>query len=364
MKIGLDLRLLKTGESYSTFIALLLQKLISTDGDDSYTLYLSAGSNANFPDFVNVELIDEKPWSFSEQLHFSRKLKRDKNDLMIFFNEDKPLRYKGDYFIFVKDLKETHYESKKSGMKKIMENLFLNTSLENAQKIICFENHTKSDLNDKLNIPENKLEIVYPFFTPIQTDTKKTIWNIKTKYSIKWKYFIYSGGYWNHKNLSKLVDVFQKLHLRKQNLSLVILEQSVTEDLNFRNEVVEADIVDKVLFIGDTTLEEKKAFYSEAAGTIFPSLYESFPFALTEAISYNSPILASSINQIKEIMWESIAYFSPVSSIDMIEAIENFVSIGPKEWSYEELLQKYNADSSAKQLLHIVKNYKLFDSKL
>ncbi len=355
MKIWLDLRLLKSGDTYSTFIALLLQKLISTDGDDSYTLYLSAGTNAQFPDFVNVELIKEEPGTFAEQLHFSRKLKKDNNALMIFFNEDKPLRYKGDYIVFVKDLKEIHYESKKTTLTKFFEGLFLNTSLENAKKIICFENHTKGELNEKLNIPENKLEIIYPFFTLSPISKEKVIWNIKTKYSIKWEYFIYSGGNGNNKNLSKLIEVFRKLHLRKQKISLVILEQCITEDLNFRQEVVEADIVTCVFFIWDTTPEEKKAFYESAAGTIFPSLYESFPFALTEAISYNSPILASSINQIQEIMWESIAYFSPVSTIDMIEAIENFVSMWKKSWNYDDLLNKYNADSSAKQLLKVIK---------
>jgi len=49
--------------------------------------------------------------------------------------------------------------------------------------------------------------------------------------------------------LSKLVEVFRKLHLKKQKISLVVLEQEITEDLSFRKEVVEADIVDKVFFI-------------------------------------------------------------------------------------------------------------------
>ena len=355
MKIWLDLRLLQSWDHYSTFIALLLQKLISTDWEDTYTLYMSADTKAKFPDFVNVELIKEEPWTLAEQLHFSRKLSKDKNNLMIFFNEEKPLRYKWDYIVFVKDLKEIHYEGEKSGVKKFFEDLFLNTSLDNAKKIICFENHTRNELNEKLNIAENKLEIMYPFFTPTQIGETKSIWNIKTKYSIKWEYFIYSWWGGNNKNLSKLVEVFNKLHLKKQKVSLVILEQEVTEDIDFRNEVVNSGIVEKVFFIWDTTLEEKKAFYESAAWTIFPSLYESFPFSLTEAISYNSPILASSINQIKEIMWDSIAYFSPVSTIDMIEAIENFVSMWKKEVNYNQLSLKYNADSSAKQLLKVIK---------
>ncbi len=82
---------------------------------------------------------------------------------MVFFSEKKPLRYKWNYILFVKDLKEVHYQSEESSVKKVFMDMFLNTWLENAKKIICFENHTSNELNEKLNIPETKLEIVYPF---------------------------------------------------------------------------------------------------------------------------------------------------------------------------------------------------------
>ncbi len=353
MKIWLDLRLLKSGDTYSTFIALLLQKLISIDNINSYCLYLSAKTKAQFPESVQVEMVSEEPWSIAEQLKFSHKLSKDKNDLMIFFNEQKPLRYKWPYYLFVKDLKEIHYQSEETGISKLMQDFFLNTWLENAQKIICFEKQTLHDINEKLNIVEDKLEILYPFFTKAQTWEEIALSNIKVKYGIKWDFFIYSSWNGNHKNLSKLIDVFKKLTLRKRNISLVILDQAVSEDIEIRKQVVDSEITESIFFVGQTSLDEKKAFYDEAQWTLFPSLYESFPFSLTEAISYNSPILASNINQIQEIMWDSIAYFSPVSTIDMVEAIENFVSYSWKKRNYDKLFERYNPQNTAEKLIEI-----------
>jgi hypothetical protein len=164
---------------------MLLQKLLSIDSENHYTFYLSSSAKAKFPASVKVEHINEKPGSISEQFHFSHKLKKDKNDLMIFFNEEKPLRYKGDYFVFVKDLKEVHYASKKSTFTKFFQNLFLDTSLENARKVICFEKHTLNEINEKLNIPEHKITIVPPFFSPGKVSPDASIANVKSKYSIK-----------------------------------------------------------------------------------------------------------------------------------------------------------------------------------
>ncbi len=354
MHIWLDLRFLKSWEKYSTFIAILMQHLISIDTENNYTFYLSNENKANFSDKIKIEYIKEKPWSFFEQFKFFIKLKKDKNDIMIFFDEKKPLWHSWKYILFIEDLKELHYSKQKSSLIKFLEDLFLKQSLKNAYKIISFENKTKEELNEKLNIDENKLEVLYPFFTKQNIGKDNIITNIKTKYSIKWEYFIYSWGIWNNKNLSKLIEVFKKIKQKNINVNLVILNQELTEDIYIRKEVVEMWIIEKIFFVWNTSLEEKKAFYNEAIWSIFPSLYESFPFELTESLSYNSPILSSSIKQIREIMWDEISYFSPVSSIDIIEAIENFLEKWKKRTNYDNLFIKYSPVNSSKHLLKII----------
>ncbi len=356
MQIWLDLRFLKSWDKYSTFVAVLIQNLINTDTENIYTLYLSSENHIKFPPQLKVEYIKEEPASFSEQIKFNSKLKKDNNFLMIFFNEKKPLMYKWNYILFVKDLKKLHYQDNTNSLKIFLENLFLKTSLQNATKVICFEKHTKHELNEKLNISEEKINILYPFFNLNKVPSTKIITNIKTKFWIKWEYFVYSSWTWNNKNLSKLIEVIQKLNKRWTDISVVILDQELTEELSFRQEVVEKWIVEKVLFIWITTQEEKKAFYHYSIWSIFPTLYESFPFDLTESISYKSPILASSLKQTKEIMWDYIYYFSPLSTIDMIEAIENYITKPKQHTDYKEINKIYSPENTVKNLINIIKN--------
>jgi hypothetical protein len=158
--------------------------MIHIDSENTYTLYLSDKAKTKFPPQLKVEYIKEEPASFSEQIKFNAKLKKDNNFLMIFFNEKKPLLYKGRYILFIKDLKNLHYQDNTNSLNFFLENLFLKTSLKNANKVICFENHTKHELNEKLNISEEKIEILYPFFTLAKVPSAKVITNIKTKFSI------------------------------------------------------------------------------------------------------------------------------------------------------------------------------------
>jgi hypothetical protein len=53
-------------------------------------------------------------------------------------------------------------------------------------------------------------------------------------------------------------------------------------------------------------------------------------------------------------MDDSIAYFSPVSNIDMIEAVENFILIWDHKKNYESIFKQYSAKKSAKKLLKII----------
>jgi hypothetical protein len=53
-------------------------------------------------------------------------------------------------------------------------------------------------------------------------------------------------------------------------------------------------------------------------------------------------------------MWDSISYFSPVSIIDMIEAIENFIEKWQKKINYKEIFSNFTPEKTSKNLLKII----------
>ena len=100
---------------------------------------------------------------------------------------------------------------------------------------------------------------------------------------------------------------------------------------------------------------KNKLFIKKRVEHFSPHSMNHFLFLLQKLSVMIRQFLASSINQIQEIMWDSIAYFSPVSIIDMVEAIENFVSLWKRENNYNALFERYNPENSAKKLLTIIR---------
>ena len=355
MNIWLDLRFLEKNDPYSNFIFKLVQWLIISKKEILFNIYIDLPfSHINFWENTRNIVIKEKYWSLKEQTSLSKKLKKYWNDLTIFFNYKKPVWFKDNYILFIPNLVDFHYSPKQNIFSKYFNNYLLNQNTKNAQKIICFNKQIKSEINDKLNIFEDNIEILTPAFNKNKKiKNQECLLDIAKKYNILWKYFLYTAWSWNHKNLEKIVDIFSKFMQEDIDLTLIILDDSTIKDLSLRKKILEQKVQNKIFFIWDVSLSEKQKFYENSLWSIFPSLYESFPFSMEEALNYNTPIIASKLKNTKEIFNDKIQYFNQTNSFDIYQKLIEF-SKNNKKWSYTEIFKKYNISSSINDFIKII----------
>ncbi|MDD3646530.1 MAG: glycosyltransferase [Candidatus Gracilibacteria bacterium] len=356
MKIGLDLRFLKKGDYYSNFVFKLVQVFINNEKINTYNIYLDLPfSHINFGEHTNNIVIKEKPGSLFEQASFLKNLNKDDNDLTIFFDYNKPTKYKGKNIIFLANLVDFHYPPKKSIFRKYFDNYLLNTNSKNASKIICFNELTKNEINDKLNIYEDNIKIITPFFN--QKEKKKELEvgiDIRTKFNIKGEYLIYSAGTGTYKNLDRVIKVFSEIKKANIDLNLVFIDDDSIKDLSLRKNIIENKILDKMYLIGNVSESEKLEFHKNSLGVIFPPLYESFPFLLEDAINYNTPIISSNLKNINNIFGDKIEYFNPTNNFDIYEKIVALTK-NKKIPNYCNILKTYNIAETYKELIKAIK---------
>lgn len=356
MKIWLDLRFLKKWDYYSNFVFKLVQVFINNEKNNSYNIYLDLPfSHINFWEHTNNIVIKEKPWSIFEQANFLKVLNRDDNDLTIFFDYNKPTKFKWKNIIFLSNLVDFHYPPRKNLFKKYFENYLLNTNSKKASKIICFNELTKNEINDKLNIYEDNIKIVTPFFN--QKEKKKEFEvdiDIRTKFNIKWDYILYSAWTWTYKNLDRIIEVFYEIKKADINLNLVFIDDESVKDLILRKQVIEKNILDKIYLIWNVSENEKSELYKNSLGIIFPPLYESFPFLLEDAINYNTPIISSNLKNIKNVFWDKIEYFNPTNNFDIYEKVIALTK-NKKRPDFWDILNKYNISETYKELIKAIK---------
>jgi hypothetical protein len=356
MQIWIDLRFLKD-DYYSFFVLELIKWLINKDKTNTYIIYL----NTITKDLEKENTILRHVWisndTFKEQFNFYRILKKDNNNLVLFFNTYKPFLYKWNYITIIDNLKNIVYNNFKGSASKYYYLFKLKNNLRYSNKIVCLDKITKNEILERFNIKEEKINILNAFFN-IEKNTKKPVVDInidiKSKYQINWKYFIYEWWNWLEKNIEKIISVINRL--KKQNIYLIILWYEVSKNNYISSIVKKLKINDKVKILWVIKESEAELLYKNSLWVLFPSFYESFPFDLTNAIKYQTLIFANKLENIKNIFNNNIIYFDAKSTNKIQEIIEEHLEKQTKikNISYN-ITDKYNKDNAVNNLIKIIK---------
>lgn len=355
MKIGLDLRFLKSDTYYEKFVYDFARTLVHNDNKNDYTFYVSHKLEISAKNLKGI-IYDSSLDNYFAQKKFGDFLeKTEKNDLMIFFDENVPQNYKWRFFLFLSSLEDMFYNYDKKLLKKYLYQNMLKKSLNLGEKIFVFDGETKEELNERFNISEEKIEVITPFFSFQEKNKEEALINldVKSKYGIKSDYLLYDGGAGWYKNLERTFEVFSSLINEWKDVSLVLFGDDVAKDINLRHLVVYNNIQEKVFFIWDIKSSEEKHFYTQSLGCIFPSLYEPFPFSLANSLCYDIPLITSNILSIQNIFQKDAHYFNPLSRGDMQKSISDFIRKN-HNIDYTEIKKSYTPENFTKKFIEFL----------
>jgi len=353
MKIWIDLRFLQKDNFYSLFVFSIVKELAKIK-THNLVVYTNTLFEENLWD-CKIEVVTETVWSIGENFTLINKFKKEKFDLMIFFNEYKLLSYKDDYVLVIPSLQRLFFWPYKNSLSKHYYLKLLSTNLKNAKKIVCFDKQTLSDLNERFNIEEEKIEIIKWFFPVIKNEVKddNNVIDIKNKFNIKGDYIVYDSLESSIKNLDKVLLSIKKMKDEKIILNLLILWDDACKNLEFRKMVLDYEISDLVFFVWEIEEKEKPNYYKQSVGLVYPNIYDTFPFELNNALIYETPMIVNDLESIKDAtLWE-LDYFNALSNMDTLEALKSFLQKKriPK---YTKILNASSAESYANTLIEII----------
>ncbi|MDD2486786.1 MAG: glycosyltransferase family 1 protein [Candidatus Gracilibacteria bacterium] len=328
MKIGIDCRMYSihfTG--IGRYVYELVSYLEKNDLENEYVLFFN---EPNFSDYIPPNerfkkvLVNARHYSYKEQFVFLYKLYKENLDLMHFTHFNAPIFYKRPSVVTIHDLTISFYPGKKltKPHHRLAYNLTVKNITKRAEKIIAVTKHTKKDLIEVLNVPEDKIEVIYEglnkndFFIAGKEDIEK----LKMKFDLKKDYIFYVGVLREHKNLLRLITAYNEL-LKEGviDLDLVIAGK---EDVYFeiRNTIINEGLQKNVRLLGFVQEQDLNILYSGAKAVAYPSLYEGFGLPILEAMAHKVPLACSNFSCLPEIAGKDGAiFFNPLS----IESIKN-----------------------------------------
>ncbi len=194
-----------------------------------------------------------------------------------------------------------------------------------ADKIIAISENTKRDILEYIDIPEEKIAVTYlaasSLFREASDDEKS---KLRRKYNLTRPFILYVGNRDRYKNFIILLHAYSRWNKNKEfDLVCVGGRQVFSKD---EIEVIRnANIDDSVKLFTDVNDDELRSFYSSSYVFVYPSLYEGFGIPPLEAMACDTPVIASNVSSIPEVVGDAGMYFNPSSEEELLSCLNQIV---------------------------------------
>ncbi|HYV33389.1 MAG TPA: glycosyltransferase family 1 protein [Candidatus Limnocylindria bacterium] len=370
-RIGLDLRIYGTQHGgIGRYCEELFPRVLGIDQDNKYFGIVNKSSIqpeelATLKKIPNLEIIETniRHYSIGEQISLLRILNRLNLDLVHFPNFNVPYLYKKPFVVTIHDM--VHHKisgAKKSrylhflAYKKIMEN-----AAQKASRIITVSAASKKDISVILNVPADKIEVVYEG-SSIKTEiSEEKVKEVKARYILKRPYFLFVGVMERKKNLVNLTRGFDAfLQKYGADMDLVIVGKSDSHYPEIKHKALDIKHSNRLVFTGQIEDYELEALYKGAYAFASASLHEGFGLPGVEALAFGLPLLVSNISVFNEIYDNAAIYFNPLDPEDIAAKMNLLVRDAQfyKQLQIKsfERSQNFDWDKTAQETLEIYKS--------
>jgi glycosyltransferase involved in cell wall biosynthesis len=197
-------------------------------------------------------------------------------------------------------------------------------AIRKAEAIIAVSENTKKDLLKYLQIPEDKITVVYngvnhesfkPTYRPILSSP----------------YILYVGSERPRKNLGRLLEAFAELKKVPGFTDLKLIKcgdpgrSDAFRDVTLQK-IKELGLDSEVIFVDPISDDLLSAYYTSAKVLVYPSLYEGFGLPVLEAMACDCPVIASNVSSLPEVAGDSALLINPYDVQDIYSSIKRLLT--------------------------------------
>ncbi|MGP8024213.1 MAG: glycosyltransferase family 4 protein [Methanobacterium sp.] len=229
--------------------------------------------------------------------------------------------------ITVHDLTPLLFPSLFKKMDVIFHRLLLKKTINNADKIITVSYHTQKDLITYLNVPKDKIKVIYngndARFQPLNYIE---ISKVREKYKLPERFILSVGGLHPIKNISRLLKAYNLSRRNGLNHKLVIVGMVMDKVSEIFQTLKGLNLEDQVIFTGKVPDNDLVGLYNSADLFIYPCLYAGFGLPPLEAMSCGTPVIASNNSSLPEVVGDAGLLINPYDITEIADAINNIIT--------------------------------------
>jgi glycosyltransferase involved in cell wall biosynthesis len=346
VKIAVDVRRIRDF-GVGTYIRNLLNALALTGTQNDYALISRAEDKAQFSELPdNFRAIVYKRDDSSRLDHFElpRLLNSLRVDLTHIPFHRVPLFMPRPYVVTVHDLGSLFFDDA-SGALHAARTLRLRRGLERAERIIAVSGATQRDVVNLVPDVEARVRLIYSAPDPqflarrLPSDARsggpeaaaRERARILERYQIRYPFLLYAGSIRPQKNIPRLIEAFavarNSLERHEQykelykDLRLIVIGDEISRHPDVRRAVIQSRVESCVRFLGFIPFDTLRIFHELAVAFVFPSLYEGFGLGPLEAMASGTPVIASAVSSLPEVVGGAAMLVNPENVFDIARGI-------------------------------------------
>ncbi|MDP9171617.1 MAG: glycosyltransferase family 4 protein [Acidobacteriota bacterium] len=342
MKIAIDVRRIRDF-GVGTYIRNLLQALAGLGADHQYDLICCAEDRPQFsglpPNFRTV-IYNRRDSSRLDHLDLPRLLHGLGAAVTHIPFHRVPLLMPKPYLVTIHDLSSLFFDDA-SGLLHAARTFRLRRGLERAGRIIAVSGATQRDVINLVPTAEDRIRLIYSAPDPqfmerrLPSDARtggpeaaaRERHRILERYQIRYPFLLYAGSIRKQKNIPRLIEAFAVArsslegHVAYKDLRLIIIGDEISRHPDVRRAVIQSRVESCVRFLGFIPFDTLRIFHELATAFVFPSLYEGFGLPPLEAMASGTPVIASAVSSLPEVVGGAAMLVNPENVFDIARGI-------------------------------------------
>jgi len=333
MQIGLDTRLVyyRRYSGIGQYIVQLAEQVAGVDPDRSYTI-IHSRKDRNPLHHPAARLL--AAWTPShhrlEPITLPIELLRLKLDLLHSPDFIPPFRGRFKRVITVHDLNFLYYPQFLTAESRRYYNDQIERAVTVADHIMADSHATRLDMIKLLNVPEEKISVVWlapnAIFRPIEPAPLN---EARARLRLPDRYILFAGTWEPRKNVAGLLRAYRLLLDRDPRQPEVVLAGSRGWLFDETRALIgQLHLSDHVRWIDSPNDEDLVVLYNAAAVLVLPSYYEGFGLTVLEAMACGAPTIISDRGSLPEIAGGASLMIDPDDPIELAEALDRVLHDG------------------------------------
>lgn len=187
-------------------------------------------------------------------------------------------------------------------------------AVQQADIVIAISEQTKQDIIKFLNVPEEKIKVIYQgcHWAFKKLPCEESVLEVKEKFHLPERFILNVGTIEERKNLLTTVKAIQGT-----KIPLIVVGKKTKYYKKVARFIRKNKMQEQVLFLENVNMEELAVLYRLADIFVYPSLFEGFGIPVIEALFSGTVVITSNRSCLPEAGGENSVYINPLSVEDM-----------------------------------------------